>query len=82
MHIKVLGPGCKNCETLYKSALEALTVLEIEATVEKVTAMGEIAAYISITPGLVIDEQVVHEGKPLPTADQVRQMIAVHARGE
>jgi hypothetical protein len=32
------------------------------------------------TPGLVIDEQVVHKGKPLPDLDKVKSLIKSHRK--
>jgi len=76
MRIKVLGPGCRNCETLYQATLKAVEELELtDATIEKVQDMGTISSYIMATPGLVVDETVVHEGKPLPSFDQVKEML-------
>ena len=78
MHIKILGPGCANCTRLEQVTREALDALGLEATVEKVTDYGEIAAYgIMRTPGLVIDEQVVVAGR-VPTAAHVRELLASH----
>lgn len=75
MKIKVLGPGCKNCKTVLDMVNAALTQLGKEAEVEYVTDMGQITEYIMMTPGIVIDEKVAHEGKPLPSFDAVVKMI-------
>ena len=72
MQIKVLGPGCANCKDLERRVHQALSELELDATVTKVTDYAEIAKYIIMTPGVVIDEKVYHEGKPLPTVEQVK----------
>ncbi|MGC8979188.1 thioredoxin family protein, partial [Caldisericum sp.] len=37
MEIKVLGPGCANCEKLAEMAKKAVKELGIEAKIEKVT---------------------------------------------
>lgn len=76
MQIKVLGPGCKNCEVLYNTTKAAVEQLGIEdATIEYIKDISEITKYIMATPGLVIDEVVVHEGKPLPTVDVLKEII-------
>jgi len=76
MKIKVLGPGCKNCETLHKSTLAAVEELGIsDAYVEYVKDISEISKYVMATPGLVIDEVVVHEGKPLPTIGKIKEIL-------
>ncbi|MDD5382157.1 MAG: thioredoxin family protein [Candidatus Margulisbacteria bacterium] len=75
MEIKVLGPGCPNCQDLERRVKQALAELGREATVTKVTDYAEIAKYIMSTPGVVIDEKVKHEGKPLPRVDQIKGWI-------
>lgn len=76
MHIKVLGPGCANCQNLEKAAREAVAQLGLDATVEKVTDYGEIASYgIMRTPGLVVDEQVLVSGR-VPTTAQVVELLS------
>ncbi|SON55939.1 redox-active disulfide protein 2 [Hartmannibacter diazotrophicus] len=61
--VKVLGPGCKRCEATETMVREAAAKLGIDVKVEKVTDYAEIARYgIASTPGIVIDEKVVHAG--------------------
>jgi len=76
MEIKVLGPGCPNCQDLERRVKQALTELGVAATVTKVTDFAEIGKYIMMTPGVVINEKVVHEGKPLPRVDQIKNWIS------
>lgn len=76
MHIKVLGPGCANCKTLYRRTEEALEALHLEATIEKVEAYEEIAKFgILRTPGLVVDGKVVMSGS-VPTADKIKELLS------
>lgn len=66
MFIKILGPGCKNCDALIENTKTALRETGIDAEVIKVEDFREIAAYgVMSTPGLVIDEKVVSFGKVL-----------------
>lgn len=68
MEIKVLGPGCKRCETLYIHALEAIGEQPIK--VEKVEDVLTIAGFgVMSTPALVIDEKVKSVGKVLSVAE-------------
>lgn len=76
MHIKILGPGCRNCVTLEKEVRAAVEQLGLEARIEKVTAYPDIAAYgIMSTPGLVLDEKVVASGR-VPKRDEIMELLA------
>ena len=82
MNIKVLGPGCNNCKVLERLTNEAITVLGIQATVEKVEDYPTIMGYgVMSTPALVIDEVVVSSGR-VPTLTHVKELIATAAKGE
>jgi small redox-active disulfide protein 2 len=79
MIVKVLGPGCANCQNLEKATRAALTDLGLEATVEKVTDYATIAGYgVMSTPALVVDEKVVLAGR-VPGTAQVRELLAAAA---
>ena len=66
MNIKILGPGCKKCDTLYENTKLALVLHGKQANVEKITDVSVITQYgVESTPGLVINEKVVSEGKVL-----------------
>lgn len=76
MLIKVLGPGCANCVNLERVTRQAVADLGLDVEIEKVTDYAAIAGYgVMRTPALVVDEQVVLSGR-VPTADQVRDLIA------
>ena len=61
-NIKVLGAGCKNCETTAKLLQIAAEQAGVEIELEKVTDMTQIMAYgVMSTPGVVVDGQVVHD---------------------
>jgi small redox-active disulfide protein 2 len=75
MEIKVLGPGCSNCQDMERRVKQALSELNIQANVIKVTDYGEMAKYVMITPGLVINEKLKHEGKPLPRVEKIKEWI-------
>lgn len=75
MIIKVLGPGCSNCERLEVRTREALDDLGLDATLEKITDYGEIAGYgVMRTPGLVVDEQLVVSGR-VPTTGELTELL-------
>lgn len=76
LKIKILGPGCPNCQRVEENAVEALEVLgeekpELEATLQHVTNFNEIMEYdIVSTPGLVVNEEVVCAGR-VPRGEEV-----------
>lgn len=73
--IKVLGSGCKNCETTANLIRIAAEQAGVEIQLEKVTDMAEIMSYgVMSTPGVVVDGKVVHAGG-LPGPDQIRKWI-------
>ncbi|MGF1548700.1 MAG: thioredoxin family protein [Thiotrichales bacterium] len=62
-HIKVLGSGCRNCDTTAQLIQETATAGGIAIELEKVTDMAAILGYgVMSTPAVVIDGQVVHAG--------------------
>lgn len=80
MKIKVLGPGCVNCKVLHETTQQALADLGLQADLEYVQDVKEIGKYVFATPGLVIDEEVVHQGKPLPNREKIRSWIESRAK--
>jgi small redox-active disulfide protein 2 len=73
--IKVLGSGCKNCETTAKLISIAAEQAGGEIELEKVTDMAQIMSYgVMSTPGVVVDGTIVQAGG-LPSPDQVRSWV-------
>lgn len=69
--VKILGTGCKKCQTLEAKVRDLVAVNNIDASVEKVTDINEMMNYgIMMTPGLVINEKVVSTGI-IPKDDQI-----------
>jgi small redox-active disulfide protein 2 len=77
MKIEVLGPGCKRCDQLYENVRAAVDELALSAGIEVIkvsdinyfTEMG-----VFMTPGLVIDGEVVSTGKVL-SPHQIKEKI-------
>lgn len=75
MEIKVLGPGCPRCEQTIKIVKEALAETEVEADVEKISDLMEIASYgVFGTPAVVIDGEVKSVGK-IPKKEEVKAWL-------
>lgn len=75
MIIKILGPGCTNCNNLERATREALEQLHLDATVEKVQDYPSILGYgVMSTPGLVVDDKVVVSGR-VPKPAEITQLL-------
>ncbi len=73
--IKVLGPGCSNCQRVEQIAKKAVATLSVDATFLKVTDMRDIMKYpILATPGLVVNEKLVCAGR-IPSEAEVTTWI-------
>jgi len=76
MEIKVLGPGCANCFKMEELAKTAVKDLGVDAKIEKITDIAQIAMHgILSTPGLIVNGKIKHSGKPLPSLDKVKELI-------
>jgi small redox-active disulfide protein 2 len=76
MEIKVLGPGCQKCRQTEKNVKEAVEESGVEAKVDKVTNLLEIAKYgVFGTPAVVIDGEVKSVGK-IPAKDEIKGWLA------
>lgn len=75
MDIKVLGPGCPKCEQTAKIVKKTVAESGVEANVEKVTDIMEIAQYgVFGTPAIVIDGDVKSVGK-IPSKDDIKSWL-------
>lgn len=73
--IKVLGPGCANCQKVEQIAKQVVATLSVDATIQKVTEREEMMAYpILATPGLVVNEKLVCAGR-IPSEAEVTTWI-------
>jgi small redox-active disulfide protein 2 len=75
-NVKVLGSGCKRCQTAADMVRAEAERLGLAVEIEKVTDYAEIAAFgVVSTPGIVIDGKVVHAGG-LPRAEDIAGWLA------
>lgn len=76
LEIKVLGPGCANCEKVEAVAKKAVANFGVEAQIKKITDTMEIMNYnVLATPGLVINEKLVSAGR-IPNETEVMTWVA------
>ena len=75
MEIRVLGPGCPRCEKTEKAVKEAVAETGVDAKVEKVTNVMEIAKYgVFGTPAVVVDGKVKSVGK-IPPVEEIKKWL-------
>jgi small redox-active disulfide protein 2 len=75
MEIKVLGPGCANCNKLEKIVAETVKELGITDPVQKISDIQEMLSYgIMSTPALVVDGQVKFSGR-VPGKDEIKKYL-------
>jgi small redox-active disulfide protein 2 len=77
MQVEILGTGCKRCERLYENALAAVSKAGAQKAV-KIRKVADINYFVQrgvfLTPGLVIDGEVVAVGKVVP-AEEIQRKI-------
>ncbi len=77
LDVKVLGPGCVNCDKLDQLAIQALETYseefpEASIAYEKITDPSRFVDFgLLRTPGLVINGELVSSGR-VPTLDQIQ----------
>ena len=73
--IEVFGPGCPKCEALFENVKKALTELDMEVKLEKVTDIMEmIKRGVLGTPALAIDGEIKAVGKVL-TPKEIKKIL-------
>ena len=79
MKVRIYGPGCMKCDTLFDLVTRAAGDSGITCEIEKVTDLGDIiAAGVITTPGLEIDGEVILQGK-VPSLDHLMTILGDHA---
>jgi small redox-active disulfide protein 2 len=75
IQIKVLGPGCPDCERLERDLMTVMTELNLPADLDHVRDVKEIACYgVMGNPALVINGKVVAVGR-VPTKNQLKEWL-------
>lgn len=76
MEIKVLGPGCPKCQKTADNVKQAVSEAGVDASVDKVTDVMEIAKFgVFGTPAVVIDGDVKAVGK-IPSVDEIKEWLS------
>ena len=77
MKVEILGTGCKRCDQLYENTRNAVDELATSTPIE-IQKIGDINYFakmgVFLTPGLVIDGEVISTGKVL-SPNQIREKI-------
>ncbi|MGD2148749.1 MAG: thioredoxin family protein [Anaerolineae bacterium] len=75
MDVKVLGEGCHKCLTLELLVGQVLAKLEVDASLSRIDDPRQIDRYVLAgTPGLVIDGELVVEGR-MPSREELTRWI-------
>ncbi len=78
MKIEVLGTGCARCNQLYDNTVKAVSELASGGDID-VTKVSDINYFakmgVFMTPGLLIDGEVIATGKLL-SANEIKEQIA------
>ncbi|MBT8370698.1 MAG: thioredoxin family protein [Desulfobacterales bacterium] len=77
MKIEVLGTGCKRCDQLYENATSAASKVDtsLDIKIEKISDINYFTKMgVFMTPGLVIDGEVISSGK-VPSPAEIKKKI-------
>ena len=75
MKIQILGTGCPKCKKLAENAEAAVSELDGDFEIEKVTDINEIMKFgVMMTPALALDGEVKVIGK-VPSVDEIKAMV-------
>jgi small redox-active disulfide protein 2 len=75
MEIKILGTGCANCRNLEKATREAVSELDLNASVVKEEDIVKIMGYgVMRTPAIVVNEKVLVSGR-VPSVSEIKELL-------
>lgn len=74
-YVKVLGSGCKKCNTLSENAKTALKEMKMDSQIQKISDFVEIANFgVMSTPALVFGKSVISTGKVL-SSEEIKELL-------
>jgi small redox-active disulfide protein 2 len=75
LEIKILGPGCANCDRLEKEIIEAVSELDLPAGIDHVRDIREIGNYgVMGSPALIINGEVKAMGR-VPMRSEIKKWL-------
>ena len=75
LEIKILGPGCTNCDRLEREVVEAVSELDLAAGIDHIRDIKEIGKYgVMGSPALIINGKVKAVGK-VPMKSEIRKWL-------
>src|SRR4030042_1202419 len=75
LEIKILGPGCANCDRLEREAMEAVSELDLPAGIDHIRDIREIGKYgVMGSPALIINGRVKAVGR-VPMRSEIRKWL-------
>jgi len=75
LEIRVLGPGCAQCDQLTREVIAVLTEMKLAADMEHVREVKEIGKYgVMGMPALIIDGKAVCAGK-VPPKNKIKEWL-------
>ena len=75
LEIRILGPGCANCDRLEREVMEAVSELDLPAGIDHVRNIREIGKYgVMGSPALIINGKVKAVGK-VPLRSEIKKWL-------
>jgi small redox-active disulfide protein 2 len=75
LEIKILGPGCTNCDRLEREVIEAVSELDLRAGIDHIRDIKEIGKYgVMGSPALIINGKVKAVGR-VPMRSELRKWL-------
>jgi small redox-active disulfide protein 2 len=75
LEIKILGPGCANCDRLEREVIEAVSELDLRAGIDHIRDIKEIGKYgVMGSPALIINGRVKAVGR-VPMRSEIRKWL-------
>ena len=79
MRIQVVGAGCDKCDRLYKNTVEAVALLGLAESVEKVEDLMEMVMLgVFETPALVVDGKILLADR-VPKPKELAKLMSQNA---